>query len=61
MFSKENLLGFGMINGPGAPTLYIVGIVVNVLTGLYAFRLYGTTFRGEPRSRPPATPTSPRP
>ena len=50
MFSKENLLGFGMINGPGAPTLYIVGIVVNVLTGLYAFRLYGTTFRGEPRS-----------
>ena len=50
MFSKENLLGFGMINGPGAPTLYIVGIVVNVLTGLYAFRLYGTAFRGEPRS-----------
>jgi NADH-quinone oxidoreductase subunit L len=50
MFSKEDLLGFGMINGPGAPALYIVGIVVNVLTGLYAFRLYGTTFRGEPRS-----------
>ena len=50
MFSKENLLGFGLINGPGAPTLYIVGIVVNLLTGLYAFRLYGTAFRGEPRS-----------
>jgi NADH-quinone oxidoreductase subunit L len=50
MFSKEDLLGFGLINGPGAPALYIVGIVVNVLTGLYAFRLYGTTFRGEPRS-----------
>jgi NADH-quinone oxidoreductase subunit L len=50
MFSKEDLLGFGLLNGPGAPALYIVGIVVNVLTGLYAFRLYGTTFRGEPRS-----------
>jgi NADH-quinone oxidoreductase subunit L len=50
MFSKEDLLGFGLINGPGAPALYIVGIAVNVLTGLYAFRLYGTTFRGEPRS-----------
>ena len=50
MFSKEDLLGFGMINGPGSPALYIVGIGVNVLTGLYAFRLYGTTFRGEPRS-----------
>jgi NADH-quinone oxidoreductase subunit L len=50
MFSKEDLLGFGLINGPGAPALYIVGIAVNVLTGLYAFRLYGTAFRGEPRS-----------
>ena len=50
MFSKEDLLGFGLLNGPGAPALYIVGILVNVLTGLYAFRLYGTTFRGEPRS-----------
>jgi NADH-quinone oxidoreductase subunit L len=50
MFSKEDLLGFGLLNGPGAPALYIVGIAVNVLTGLYAFRLYGTTFRGEPRS-----------
>jgi NADH-quinone oxidoreductase subunit L len=50
MFSKEDLLGFGLLNGPGAPALYVVGIVVNVLTGLYAFRLYGTAFRGEPRS-----------
>jgi NADH-quinone oxidoreductase subunit L len=50
MFSKEDLLGFGMINGPGSPILYIVGIGVNVLTGLYAFRLYGTTFRGQARS-----------
>ena len=50
MFSKEDLLGFGLLNGPGAPALYIVGIVVNLLTGLYAFRLYGTAFRGEPRS-----------
>jgi NADH-quinone oxidoreductase subunit L len=50
MFSKEDLLGFGLLNGPGTPALYIVGIVVNVLTGLYAFRLYGKTFTGEPRS-----------
>jgi NADH-quinone oxidoreductase subunit L len=50
MFSKEDLLGFGLLNGPGAPALYIVGIVVNVLTGLYAFRLYGTAFSGQPRS-----------
>jgi NADH-quinone oxidoreductase subunit L len=50
MFSKEDLLGFGLLNGPGAPALYIVGILVNVLTGLYAFRLYGVAFRGEPRS-----------
>jgi NADH-quinone oxidoreductase subunit L len=50
MFSKEDLLGFGLLNGPGAPALYIVGIAVNVLTGLYAFRLYGRTFRGEPHS-----------
>ncbi|MGP8159848.1 MAG: NADH-quinone oxidoreductase subunit L [Candidatus Dormibacteria bacterium] len=50
MFSKEDLLGFGLLNGPGAPALYIVGIAVNVLTGLYAFRLSGTVFRGEPRS-----------
>ncbi len=50
MFSKEDLLGFGLINGPGSPALYIVGIGVNVLTGLYAFRLYGRVFRGEPNS-----------
>jgi NADH-quinone oxidoreductase subunit L len=50
MFSKENLLGFGAVNGPGAPALYIVGILVNVLTGLYAFRMFGLTFRGEPRT-----------
>ena len=50
MFSKEDLLGFGLINGPGSPALYIVGVTVNVLTGLYAFRLYGRVFRGEPNS-----------
>jgi NADH-quinone oxidoreductase subunit L len=50
MFSKEDLLGFGLLNGPGTPALYIVGIAVNVLTGLYAFRLYGTAFTGQPRS-----------
>jgi NADH-quinone oxidoreductase subunit L len=50
MFSKEDLLGFGTVNGPAAPALYVVGVAVNVLTGLYAFRLFGLTFRGEPRS-----------
>ena len=30
--------------------LYIVGVGVNVLTGLYAFRLYFTVFQGEPQT-----------
>ncbi|MBV8445826.1 MAG: NADH-quinone oxidoreductase subunit L, partial [Candidatus Dormibacteraeota bacterium] len=51
-FSKENLLGFGTVSGPGAAPwiLYIVGIGVNVLTGLYAFRLYFVVFHGEPET-----------
>ena len=51
-FSKEGLLGFGLTNGPGAVpwALYIVGLLINVLTGLYAFRLWATVFRGEPQT-----------
>ncbi len=51
-FSKENLLGFGTVAGPGpAPwILYAVGVGVNVLTGLYAFRLWATVFQGEPQT-----------
>jgi NADH-quinone oxidoreductase subunit L len=51
-FSKENLLGFGIVNGPGAVPwlLYMVGLGVNVLTGLYAFRLWATVFHGEPQT-----------
>jgi NADH-quinone oxidoreductase subunit L len=51
-FSKENLLGFGTVAGPGiAPwLLYVVGVGVNVLTGLYAFRLWATVFHGEPQT-----------
>jgi NADH-quinone oxidoreductase subunit L len=51
-FSKEGLLGFGLTNGPGAIpwVLYIAGLVINVLTGLYAFRLWATVFRGEPQT-----------
>jgi NADH-quinone oxidoreductase subunit L len=51
-FSKEDLLGFGTLSGPGpAPwILYAVGAAVNVLTGLYAFRLYFTVFQGEPQT-----------
>jgi NADH-quinone oxidoreductase subunit L len=49
-FSKEELLGLGWLHGPWAPALYWVGVVVNVLTGLYTFRLYFTVFRGEPQT-----------
>jgi NADH-quinone oxidoreductase subunit L len=51
-FSKEGLLGFGLNNGPGAVpwVLYMVGLLINVLTGLYAFRLWATVFRGEPQT-----------
>jgi NADH-quinone oxidoreductase subunit L len=51
-FSKEGLLGFGLTNGPSAAPwiLYIVGLGINVLTGLYAFRLWATVFRGEPQT-----------
>ena len=51
-FSKEGLLGFGLTNGPGAVpwVLYLVGLGINVLTGLYAFRLWATVFRGEPQT-----------
>jgi len=49
-FSKEELLGLGSYHGPWHPTLYLVGVAVNVLTGLYTFRLYFTVFRGEPQT-----------
>jgi NADH-quinone oxidoreductase subunit L len=51
-FSKEDLLGFGTVSGPGMFPwlLYLVGVGVNVLTGLYAFRLYFTVFQGEPQT-----------
>ena len=51
-FSKEDLLGFGTVSGPGMfPwVLYVVGAGVNILTGLYAFRLYFTVFQGEPQT-----------
>jgi NADH-quinone oxidoreductase subunit L len=47
-FSKEDLLGFGTVAGPVHPLLYFVGIGVNVLTGIYAFRLYFIVFENEP-------------
>jgi NADH-quinone oxidoreductase subunit L len=51
-FSKENLLGFGTVAGPGLVPwlLYVVGVGINVLTGLYAFRLWATVFQGEPQT-----------
>ena len=48
-FSKEGLLGFSLTNGPSW-ILYVVGVGINVLTGLYAVRLWGTVFRGEPQT-----------
>ncbi|MGI8846806.1 MAG: NADH-quinone oxidoreductase subunit L [Candidatus Dormibacteria bacterium] len=47
MFSKEDLLGFGTVRGPGAPLLFLIGLAVNVLTSVYAFRLVSTVFWGE--------------
>ncbi|HEV3123009.1 MAG TPA: NADH-quinone oxidoreductase subunit L [Candidatus Dormibacteraeota bacterium] len=49
-FSKEELLGFGSVHGPLPPTLWVVGVAINVLTGVYAFRLYFTVFHGEART-----------
>ena len=49
-YSKEDLLGLGAVHGPWHPALLIVGVGVNVLTGLYAFRLYFTVFHGEART-----------
>jgi NADH-quinone oxidoreductase subunit L len=49
-YSKEDLLGFGAVHGPGAPVLYIAGLAVNVLTGVYAFRLYFIVFHGQPQT-----------
>ncbi|MFN2569759.1 MAG: NADH-quinone oxidoreductase subunit L [Candidatus Dormibacteria bacterium] len=51
-FSKEGLLGFGTVNGPGSDSwlLYLLGLLLNVLTGLYAFRLWAIVFRGVPQT-----------
>jgi NADH-quinone oxidoreductase subunit L len=49
-FSKENILGFGTVAGPLVPSLFIVGLAINVLTGLYAIRLWAVVFRGEPQT-----------
>jgi NADH-quinone oxidoreductase subunit L len=49
-FSKEDLLGFGAVSGPLHPALYIVGCAINVLTGLYAVRLWVVVFRDEPQT-----------
>ena len=52
-FSKEDILGFGTVAGPAIPALFIVGLIVNVLTGLYAIRLWAVVFRGEPQTARP--------
>jgi NADH-quinone oxidoreductase subunit L len=49
-FSKEDLLGFGAVTGPAHPVLFIAGVAINVLTGLYAVRLWAVVFRGEPQT-----------
>jgi len=52
-FSKEDILGFGTVAGPGVPILFIVGAIINILTGLYAVRLWAVVFRGEPQTARP--------
>ena len=49
-FSKEELLGSGLALGPAVPWLWVVGVLVNVLTSFYIFRVVWIAFRGEPRS-----------
>ncbi len=50
-FSKEDLLGSARCPVRDRPwILYAVESGVNVLTGLYAFRLYFTVFQGEPQT-----------
>jgi NADH-quinone oxidoreductase subunit L len=49
-FSKEDILGFGTVAGPLVPSLFLVGLIINVLTGLYAIRLWAVVFRGEPQT-----------
>jgi NADH-quinone oxidoreductase subunit L len=48
--SKEDLLGFGFAAGGLPLGLYVIGLAVNVLTGIYTFRLFITVFRGEPQT-----------
>ena len=50
MFSKEQILGFGAIQGSAAPVLYFVGLLVNILTSVYAFRLLAIVFHGAPQT-----------
>ena len=49
-WSKEDLLGFGAVAGPLHPALFVVGVGINILTGMYAFRLWAVVFRGEPQT-----------
>ncbi len=49
-FSKEELLGNGLVLGPATPWLWVIGILVNVLTSFYIFRVVWIAFHGAPAS-----------
>ncbi|MGA9774707.1 MAG: NADH-quinone oxidoreductase subunit L [Candidatus Dormiibacterota bacterium] len=49
-FSKEELLGQGLVLGPAVPWLWVIGVSINVLTSFYIFRVVWVAFFGEPRS-----------
>ena len=48
-FSKDEILGLAYASGPLGRALWAVGIVVALLTALYAFRLVFVTFLGSSR------------
>ncbi|HVA22295.1 MAG TPA: NADH-quinone oxidoreductase subunit L [Candidatus Micrarchaeia archaeon] len=49
-FSKEELLGSGLVLGPITPWLWVIGLSLNVLTSFYIFRVVWLAFHGTPRS-----------
>ncbi len=51
-FSKEELLGSGLVLGPVTPWLWVIGVSINALTSFYIFRVVWTAFHGAPRSEP---------
>jgi NADH-quinone oxidoreductase subunit L len=47
-FSKDSILAASLDRGWYGATIFVIGVVGALLTGLYAFRLYFVVFTGEP-------------